>query len=270
MESVALSETEALTNRVIDLIAPSTAALLEAVDGRAVEVGEERATIETRRAVLTRVEMNWRDRFLTTLTNPNIAYILFMLGLLGLYFELSNPGAVLPGTVGAISLILAFFAFQTLPVNYAGILLIILAVVLFILEVLTPTFGALTIGGLIAMFIGSVMLFESPHTTLRVSTQVILPVVLVTGALFILGAWLSIRALRRRPTTGEAGLIGQEGEARTAVTGAGGSVFVAGAHWRAVAAAEIPAGARVRVKGSRGMTLEVEAVESGGNKTGGV
>ncbi len=258
-ESVSLSETEALKQKVIDLIAPSLPALLEALDGRTVAVGTNSVQLATRGAAVTRMSMNWRDELLATIANPNVAYVLFMLGLLGLYFELSAPGTGLPGVVGAISLILALFAFQTLSVNYAGMLLIILAIVLFIVDIKAATHGVLTGGGIIAMFIGSVMLFDSPDPALRASMQVVIPVVLVTALFFAIGIWLSIRSLARKPVSGQSGLVGEEGDARTPVDARGGRVFVAGAHWSAVAEAPIPVGARVRVTGVKGMTLKVEA-----------
>ncbi len=259
-ESVSLSETEALRKKVIDLIAPSTSALLDALDGRTVTVGTNTLKLATHGAPLIHKSMNWRDELLATIANPNIAYILFMLGLLGLYFEFSTPGALLPGVVGAISLILAFFAFQTLSVNYAGILLILLAIVLFILDVKASTHGVLTTGGIVAMFIGSIMLFNSPDPALRVSLQVLIPVVLVTTIFFIIGVWLSIKSLRKNPSSIDASLIGQEGDARTAVDAQGGSVFVAGSHWNALADTAIPQGNRVRVIQVKGMTLKVEPI----------
>ncbi|MDD5678991.1 MAG: nodulation protein NfeD [Kiritimatiellae bacterium] len=261
MESVSLSETEALAHKVIDLVAPSTEALMTLLDGRIVKLNETTVTLKTKGAALTRVEMNWRDELLHVIANPNLAYILLMLGLMGLYFELSNPGAIFPGVVGTISLILAFFAFQTLSVNYAGILLIVLAVVLFIVDIKAATHGALTVGGLVAMVIGSLMLFNNnPDPAMRVSLQVIIPVVLVTGAFFALGVWLSLKAMVRQPVSGAQGLIGQEGDARTVITRDSGSVFVAGAHWNAVADMDIPSGRRVKVVAVRQMTLKVETM----------
>ncbi|MBU0715767.1 MAG: nodulation protein NfeD [Verrucomicrobia bacterium] len=258
-ESVSLSETEALAKKVIDLVAPSTEALMTLLDGRTVKLNETTVTLKTKGAVLTRFEMNWRDELLHAIANPNLAYILLMLGLMGLYFELSNPGAILPGVVGAISLILAFFAFQTLSVNYAGILLIVLAVVLFIVDIKAATHGVLTVGGLVAMVIGSLMLFNhNPDPAMRVSLQVIIPVVLITGAFFALGVWLSLKAMLRRPVSGVEGLVGQEGNARTVITRDGGTAFVTGAHWNAVADTEIPAGRRVKVVAIKQMTLKVE------------
>ncbi|MDP2807980.1 MAG: nodulation protein NfeD, partial [bacterium] len=184
--SVSLSETEALKRGVIDLIAPNTSALLDSLDGRQIVIEQDTLALSARSARVVTMEMNWRDKLLTVISDPNIAYIFFMLGLLGLYFEFSNPGAVLPGVVGAISLILAFFAFQTLSVNYAGILLILLAIILFILEGTVASYGILSIGGIIAMFIGSVMLFNAPDPAMRASLQVIIPIVLVTAAFFVI------------------------------------------------------------------------------------
>jgi len=255
--SVSLSETEALKRKVIDLIADDTEALLVFLEGRQVVMGQDTVVLHTKGAEKVQVEMNWRDRILSIISNPNIAYILFMAGLLGLYFEFSNPGAIFPGVVGAISLILAFFSFQTLPVNYAGMLLIILAIVLFILDVKIASHGILSIGGIVAMFLGSVMLFQTPDPAMRVSLQVIIPVVLVTAAFFIIGVWLSIKTLRTRPVSGDKGLLGREGDARTVVNKDGGSVFVEGTHWNAWSDAEIPEGAKVRVVEVKGMRLKV-------------
>ncbi len=258
--SVSLSETEALKRHVIDLVAPDLEALLDSLDGRKVAMERDTVTLAVSGVERVEVEMGWRDRFLATIANPNVAYILFMIGLLGLYFEFSNPGAILPGVAGAISLILAFFAFQTLPVNVAGILLILLSIVLFILDVKAATHGILSIGGVIAMFIGSVMLFQTPDPAMRVSMQVIIPVVLVCAAFFIIGVWLSIRTLRTKPTTGDKGLLWQEGDARTEITRDGGSAFVAGAHWAAWSNYTIPKGARVKVVDVKGMKVKVEEI----------
>ena len=256
-ESVSLSETEALKEKVVDYVAPTLQSLLEQMDGRTVEIGGRQITLKTRGAQTIEYNMNWRDGFLSTISNPNIAYILFMLGLLGLYFELSTPGAIFPGVVGAISLILAFFAFQTLSINYAGMMLIVLAVLLFIVDIKAATHGVLTTGGLVAMFIGSIMLFNAPDPALRASMSVIVPVVVATGAFFAAGVWLSIRSQGRKPATGAAGLVGMEGDARTPVDAQGGTVFVAGTHWNAVSQAEIPQGTKVTVVEVKGLVLRV-------------
>ncbi|MHB8158664.1 MAG: NfeD family protein [Desulfocucumaceae bacterium] len=256
--SVSLSETEALKRGVIDLVAPGTSALLDSLDGRKIVMDRDTVTLNTKSARVVTMTMNWRDRLLAVISDPNIAYIFFMLGLLGLYFEFSNPGAILPGVVGAISLILAFFAFQTLSVNYAGMLLILLSIVLFIIDVKAATHGVLTVGGIVAMFIGSVMLFNSPDPALRASLQVIIPVVLVTAAFFVIGVWLSIKTLRTKPFSGDKGLLGQEGDARTLVNKDGGKVVVAGTHWSAWSETEITEGSKIRVVETKGMVLKVE------------
>ncbi|MDO9026903.1 MAG: nodulation protein NfeD [bacterium] len=255
--SVSLSETEALKRGVIDLVAPNTSALLDSLDGRKIAMDRDTVTLSTGSARTVTMTMNWRDRFLSVISDPNIAYIFFMLGLLGLYFEFSNPGAVLPGVVGAISLILAFFAFQTLSVSYAGMLLILLSIVLFIIDVKAATHGVLTVGGIVAMFIGSVMLFNAPDPAMRASLQVIIPVVAVTAAFFIIGVWLSIKTLKTKPVSGDKGLLGQEGDARTPVNKDGGRVFVAGTHWSAWSDTEIAEGTKIRVVEVKGMTLKI-------------
>lgn len=256
-QSVSLSETEALTEKVIDLIVPSMDELLDKLDNRVVQVNDAPKTIRTRNAQRIEMQMSWRDRFLAFISNPNVAYLLFMLGLLGIYFELSNPGAILPGTVGVIAIILAFFAFQTMPVNIAGIALMVLAIILFILEIKVVSHGVLMLGGLVSMVIGSLMLIDAPDPALRVSWQVILGAVAVTGVFFAIGAWLSAMALLRRPVSGAQGLLGLEGDARTVITPNGGSVFVAGAHWNAWSDNEIPAGTPVSVLEVKGMALKV-------------
>jgi membrane-bound serine protease (ClpP class) len=260
-ESKSISESEALKLNVIDIVAPSIKALLDSIDGRQVQVGSKSVTLHTRGATVKRVEMRWHDRFLQTISNPNLAFIFLMLGILGIYFEFANPGTFLPGVVGAISLILAFFAFQAFSVNYAGILLILLSIVLFVLDVKAATHGALTVGGIISMFLGSIMLFNSPDPAMRASLAVIIPVVLVTAVFFIIGIWLSLRSMRKRPVTGDVGLIDLEGDARTRIDRKGGRAFVAGAHWSAVSNSEIEEGSRIKVVDVKGMTLTVKKVE---------
>jgi membrane-bound serine protease (ClpP class) len=258
-KSVSLSETEALKLRVIDLLAPSLDALLDSLDGRVVRLDNGAVdTLRTKGATVERVAMTWHDKFLLAVSKPDLAFIFFMLGLLGLYFEFNTPGAVLPGVVGAISLILAIFAFQVLPVSATGILLIVLSIVLFIIDVKAATHGVLTVGGIVAMFFGSLFLFNSPDPAMHASLQVIIPVVLVTAAFFAIGVWLSVRALGKKPLTGQAGMIGREGDARTRVTKDGGKVFVAGAHWSAWSESDIAEGSKIKVVAVKGMTLQVE------------
>jgi len=245
-ESVSITENEALKINVIDLIASDLNNLLSQIDGRETETAAGIKKLATKNIVVNHIEMGVREKVLDTLSNPNIAYILMMVGLLGLYFELSNPGAIFPGIIGGISLILAFFAFQTLPVNYAGILLIILALILFILEVKVTSFGMLTIGGIIALTLGSLMLFDSPVPFLRVSFNVIIPVVAITSAFLILAIYLTIKAHRRKPTTGREGLLGETGIVKSKIDPQG-KVFIHGEYWDAVSDEMIPEGTRVKV-----------------------
>jgi len=180
-ESVSITADEALENNVIDLVAKNIDELLQKIDGREVEVAGGKITLKTAGLKKIYFHPGWRDRVLRTISDPNIAYILMMIGLAGLYFELSHPGAIFPGVIGAISLILAFFSFQTLPVNYAGLLLIGLSIIFFIAEVKVASHGILSIGGLISLTIGSIMLFED----VRVSLNLMLPTILLVGGFFV-------------------------------------------------------------------------------------
>ena len=179
-----------------------------------------------------------------------------MLGFYGLFFELTNPGAIFPGVFGVISLILAFYSFQTLPVNYAGLLLIILAIILFILEITILSHGLLTIGGIISMILGSLMLFESPQPFFQLSLKVILPAVFLTALFFSLSIWLSVKAYRRKPKTGVEGLIGITGTAKTDIHNEG-LVFVHGEIWRAWSDVPIKAGEKVIVEKVEELKLKV-------------
>ena len=199
------------------------------------------------------------ERILNAISNPNVAYVLMMLGMMGLFFELSNPGVILPGVIGGISLILAFFAFQTLPVNYAGVLLILLGLILFIAEIKIVSHGMLTLGGVIAMVLGSLMLFESPEPYLRVSWSVILVTVLAVSGFFVVVVTKALAVHRRRPTTGREGLIGVEGRAESGIAPEG-KVFIRGEYWDARSDEPISAGSRVTVEAVEGMRLKVKRI----------
>ncbi len=255
--SVSVTEREALKLKVIDLIADSVPDLLEKIDGRAVKTKRGLVTLETKNAPVKVIEIRFRDRFLALITDPNIAYILMMVGMLGIFFELSNPGVVLPGVIGGISLILAFFAFQSLPINWAGLLLILFGVALLIAEIKIASHGVLTIGGVISMVLGSFMLYEAPEAGFRVSWAVILPTVGASAGLAIWAVSAGVRAMRRPPTTGAAGMIGQRAVVRAALDPEG-QVQLDGEIWRAIAEdAPVPAGETVRVTGVDGLTLRV-------------
>jgi membrane-bound serine protease (ClpP class) len=262
-ESVSITEREALRLRVIDLVADSMADLLEKVDGRTVKTSRGSVTLATRGAAVTPIEVGLRDRFLAIITDPNVAYILMMLGMLGLFFELSNPGVIAPGVIGGISLILAFYAFQSLPINFAGLLLILLGLVLLIAEIKVVSHGVLAIGGVIAMALGSIMLFDTPEIRLTISWWLLLATVgVVSGALLVtMGA--GARALRRPPLLGAGSMIGVTGVARERLAPSG-QVHIGGELWRAVVEGEsVDEGRRVRVVGVDGLTLRVVKAEEG-------
>jgi membrane-bound serine protease (ClpP class) len=245
-ESISITAKEALDIKVIDLIADSLSDLVDKLDGRKVEKDSQTVVLHTKGARLERVAAGWRFRILDAIANPNIAYLLMMLGGLGIMMELYHPGLIFPGVVGGISLLLALFALQVLPVNYVGILLIILAVILFILEIKVASFGLLAIGGIISMTLGSVMLFETGETAMRVSWTVIIPTVAAVSAFFIFAIGLVMRAHMKRPRTGGQGLIGEVGIALSDLDNEG-KVAVHGEYWNARADRRIPQGERVRV-----------------------
>ena len=259
-DSVSIPETEALKLKVIDFIAKDLNELLEKADGKTVEKPKGAIKLATKGLKIQELEMGFRQRFLATLSNPNLAYILMMIGMVGLYFELAHPGAIFPGVIGGISLILAFFAFRTLPVNYAGVLLILLGVFLFIAEIKIASYGLLTIGGLISLAIGSIMLFDSPAPFLRASFTVIIPTVLATAAFFIFVVAAALKAQLARPVTGAEGLVGEIGVAKTRLAPEG-KVFVHGEWWNAYADEGIEPEEKVRVLKNEGLKLKVERVK---------
>jgi membrane-bound serine protease (ClpP class) len=259
-ESISLSAEKALEAGVIDLIAVDRTDLLRRLNGRSLVRDGKTVTLKTSGARVIQHGMSTREKILNTISNPNVAYVLMMLGMLGLFFELSNPGVILPGVIGGISLILAFFAFQTLPVNYAGVLLILLALVLFIAEIKIVSGGMLTVGGVISMILGSLLLFESPEPYLRVSWSVVLITVLSVSAFALFAVSKSVKAHRAKPTTGKEGLVGEEGRAETDIF-TEGKVFVRGEYWDAFSDEEIGRGERIVVTEVGEMTLKVKKSE---------
>lgn len=260
-ESVSVTENEALELNVVNFIAPSVDSLLVQVNGMTVEVASGEYTLNTENAAIDYREMNFRYRILEKISNPNVAYILLMIGIWGIFFELSNPGAIFPGVVGALFLILGFFALQTLPVNYAGLLLILLAIILFILEVKITSFGLLTIGGIIAMILGSLMLIEQPpdnfQPVISISLSLILAFVAITAAFFIFAFSMAFKAHLSKVTTGAEGIIGEEGIAQTKISPEG-TVNVHGEIWKATSDQQIRKGERIRVVSVSGLKLKVE------------
>lgn len=259
-KSVSATEQEALKLKVIDLVANSLEELIEKLDNRKVKFDGKEAILQTASASVKKVSMTPVQRFLYLLTNPNIAYILMLLGIYGLFFELQNPGAIFPGVVGGICLILAFYSLQLLPVNYAGLALIILGIIMFILEIKVTSYGLLTIGGIAALFFGSIILFESPVPFFRPSIFLIAAAALITAAFFALIVGLGIRAHLRKPTTGKEGLVNEIGIAQNDLNPTG-IVMVSGELWSAESiSGEIKKDEKVKVVQVKGMNIKVEKV----------
>jgi len=256
-ESVSVTEQEALKLNVIDVVAPDIKSLIDTIDQREVQGTAGKQIVQTKGIKIRYKEMGLRHKILDIISDPNIAYLLMLLGFYGLFFELTNPGVVLPGVLGAFSLILALYSFQTLPVNYAGLLLIILAIVLFILEIKITSFGMLTVGGIISMTIGSIMLFDSPLPFYQLSLKVILPAVILTTLFFSMTVYLAVKAYKRKPVTGAEGLLGLEGEARTDVHHKG-QVFIHGELWQAWSDEPVMAGERIIVEKVQDLKLKVK------------
>ncbi|HUN66756.1 MAG TPA: nodulation protein NfeD [Bacteroidota bacterium] len=263
-KSVSLTETEALKNRVIDTTASSLQDLLNAIDGRSVAVAGGTVVLDTKHAGIIQREKTFQENLLDILSDPNIAYIFMMLGIYGLLFELYNPGAILPGIVGVIGLILAFYSMHSLPVNYAGLGLILFGVILFLLELKLTSHGFLTAGGILSIILGSVMLFQSESglDMLSLSWQVILVVVVFTALFFVFAIGMGLRAQRRKPTTGSQGLVGETGEAITPLAPSG-KISIHGEIWNAqTAGGAIDAGSKVVVSRVDDLTLVVHRIES--------
>lgn len=256
-KSVSITETEAVKLHVADLICPSVDDLLQKVDGREVELpsGTRRLSTEGREVEV--IRMNLRYRILNVISDPNIAYILLILGIYGIFFELSNPGSILPGVLGGIFILLSLYALQTLPVNYAGLLLILLGIILFIAEIKITSYGLLTVGGIICMAIGSMMLLESPEPFARISWQIIVAAVFATAAFFTFAVAKGVLAQRKKPTTGKRGLIGEIGQVTAGSNGAW-KVFVHGELWDAKGPETLSIGDEVKVTGVDGFRLVVE------------
>jgi membrane-bound serine protease (ClpP class) len=257
-KSISATESEALKENVADLVAKDLQSLLSDTDGRKVQTETGEKVLHTKNVRLIREEIGVRQKILNLISDPNVAYILMLLGFYGLFFELTNPGALFPGVIGGICLILAFYAFQTLPVNYAGVLLIILALVLFILEIKIVSHGILSIGGVIAMVIGSLMLFESSAPFMKLSLYVILPAVIVTVLFFGLTIELALKAYRRKPVTGKEGLIGSLGSAETDITSNEGTALLHGERWSAYSEEPVSKGERIIVESVSGLKVKVK------------
>jgi membrane-bound serine protease (ClpP class) len=256
-QSLSIPAEEALRFKVIDFVADDLNHLLQQANGKKIVLPTGEKILQTKGAVFHEKKMGTRLGILAALSDPNIAYVLFLLGLAGLYFEFANPGVILPGIVGGISLILAFFAMQTLPVNYAGVLLILFAVALFIAEIKVVSHGILTIGGIVSLVMGSLLLFDSPDPALRVSLKVMIPALIVISLFFAGIMSLVLKAQMRKRRTGGEGMIGAEGDAVTDIHEMG-KVFVHGEYWNAWSDRAVERGKKVRVIEVASLKLKIE------------
>lgn len=256
-KSLSLPAEKALEDNVIDFLAVDRNEVVRNLDGKSVRRFGKDIILELSDARIYPAAMTTREKILDVIGDPNIAYVLMMLGFLGIFFELSTPGVILPGVIGGISLILAFFAFQTLPVNYAGVLLILLALVLFIAEIKIISHGMLTVGGVIAMTFGSILLFESPEPYLKVSLSLIITTVLLMSGFAYFVIRKAVAAHRKKPSSGKEGLVGEKGYADSDIH-AEGRVFVRGEYWEAWSDQPIVSGDKVVVITVDGMRVKVE------------
>ncbi len=254
-ESVSITADEAVKKNVVDLVAADLDELLELLDGREINLEGRQITLRTKDLTRKYYHPGFRDKVLKTISDPNIAYILMMIGLAGLYFEMAHPGVIFPGVIGAISLILAFYSFQTLPVNYAGLLLIVLSLIFFIAEVKVTSYGVLSIGGLVSLTLGSIMLFED----VKVSLKLVMPTTVLVGGFFVVVSALAFRAYRSRPKSGLEGLMGEVGLVKERIDHEG-LIFVHGEYWRATSREKIEPEEKVEVEAADGLVLKVKRV----------
>lgn len=258
-KSVSVTEQEALKLKIVDLVAEDIPALLKQLHGREITLPSGSVTLTTETTTLREFPMGIRLELLKALSDPNIAYLLMTIGTIGILAELYNPGAILPGIVGAISLILAFYSLQSLPINYAGVLLIILGIVFFVLEATVTSYGLLAIGGVASMILGSLMLIKSDAEFFQISWTVIIPVVITTAAVSLFVVGMGVHAMRRSPQTGLEGMIGAIGTAKTALR-PDGKLAIHGELWDAISDAPIEPGTSAKVIRVEGLTLYVTPV----------
>jgi membrane-bound serine protease (ClpP class) len=258
-KSESITAEEALKLNVIDFVAADVEKLLVAIDQKEVNLAKGKKKLSTKNAVINNKKMGTRQGILSAISDPNISYILLLVGLAGLYFELSTPGAILPGVIGGISLLLAFFGLSTLPVNYTGILMIIFGVILFIAEIKVMSHGILTVGGIISLIMGSLLLFDTSEPALRLSLQVLVPAILVASGFFIVVIWLAVKAQLRKHYTGVEAMTGAEAEVVTDIDYEG-KVFLRGEYWKATSKKPVKKGAKVRVVKVEGLSLTVEEI----------
>jgi membrane-bound serine protease (ClpP class) len=262
-KSISITEKEATNLGVIDTIAVSISEVLEIIDQKSVETKSGVKTLSTKNAILKNFDKSFQQKILDILADPNIAYILMMLGFYGLLFEIYNPGSILPGIVGFICIVLAFYSMHTLPINYAGLALIVFAIVLFLLEIKVVSHGLLTIGGIASLSLGSIMLFQTSSfiEVISVSWEIIFITILLTVAFFLFAIGMGIKAQKRKTTTGIEGIIGEVGEVFNDLRPEG-LVKVHGEIWKAISVdGFIDQGKKVRVEETENLKLKVRKID---------
>jgi len=264
--SVSITEKEALAKNVIDVVARDIDDLLRQADGRKVEIDGRQEPLALKDARVERFEMGLKQKIINVLSDPNIAYLLLMAGILGLYMEFSHPGVIFPGVTGAIALLLALTSFQIIPINYAGLVLILLGAALLAGEAFVPSFGVLGIGGAISLALGSLLLFDTETSDLGVDRSIVFTAVATLSILMFLVGYLVFKSQRRKPTLGLEGLIGEIGDVRVKLSPAG-KIFVHGEYWNAEGEGEIAVGEKVRVVGFDGMCLKVKRLSEGESRS---
>jgi membrane-bound serine protease (ClpP class) len=262
-KSVSITEQEALKKNVIDIVAKDIDDLLAQADGRKVDLDGRKQALAVKGARVDRHQMSLKQRILNTIADPNISYLLLMAGILGLYMEFSHPGVIFPGVAGAICLLLAFASFQLLPINYTGLILMILGVALLVGEAFFPSFGVLGVGGTISLALGSLLLFDTQNADFGVDRSIVFTAVATLGSFVLAISYLVFHSQKSRPTLGLEGLLGEVGEVRGALSPTG-KVFVHGEYWNAQADGEIPVGEKVKVVGYDGMCLKVSRLVQSG------
>jgi membrane-bound serine protease (ClpP class) len=258
-KSISLTAKEALKKGVIDYVVPSLDSLLTVLEGKEINLNGKVKKLRLKEREIKEINMGLREKILMVLTNPTIAYILLILGFYGLFFEITNPGTIFPGVIGAISLILAFYSFQTLPVNYAGVLLIILSMVLFFLEIKIQSHGVLGAGGILSLLLGSILLFKTDVPFLEISKTAIIVVVVLTALFFFIVIAKAVESQLRKPVSGKEGMIGEKGIAKTKISShKTGLVLVHGEIWKAISDEDIEKGEEIIVIGIDGLKLKVK------------
>jgi membrane-bound serine protease (ClpP class) len=258
-ESRSYTAEECLRGGLVDLIAVDAKALIDQLQGKTMALTDGReVTLDLRGEKIIPLDMSERQKFLRTITNPSLAYFLLIFGLIGLYIEFTHPGVAIPGILGGISLLLAFLAFQILPINYVGLFLILLSVGFFIAEIKVQGFGVLGVGGIVSFVLGSIMLINSPIPEMRPAMSMIITFAVCFASILLFLTWKVFRAMKRRKETGAEGIIGETGVARTDIGPRQGKVFVHGEWWNAVADEPIPSGSRVRIEAIENLVLKVK------------